>query len=75
MFDWNWKLLLCCLSSFLSVLFAHFTIKMITLRKKYSHIPGPPTKGILGFYTGNLIELLVETRAKKKIMNEVFLRW
>ena len=38
-------------------LFSYGTIKMYLLRSRYRHIPGPPTKGILGFYLGNVFEI------------------
>lgn len=75
MLYFKWNLFTLFIGSGLSAALAHFTLKIYVLRKKYTHIPGPPTKGILGFYLGNLIEILVETRFKKKIMNEVFLKW
>lgn len=34
------------------------TYKIYIIRKKYSHIPGPKTNGIIGFYLGNLSEAL-----------------
>lgn len=40
------------LSPFLFVIYK--TYKIYVIRKKYCHIPGPKTKGLLGFYLGNL---------------------
>nr|ATW72322.1 cytochrome p450 CYP3049F2 [Brachionus calyciflorus] len=34
------------------------TYKIYVIRKKYGHIPGPKTNGLLGFYLGNLDEAL-----------------
>nr|QVK45600.1 cytochrome P450 [Brachionus paranguensis] len=48
------KLLLCVPLIFI----AYKTYSIYAIRKKYSHIPGPKTKGILGFYLGNLSEAL-----------------
>lgn len=52
------------------VLLAYHTVKMYILRRKYRHIPGPATKGIIGFYMGNLDLAL-------KVMNDgkIFADW
>nr|QEV83798.1 cytochrome P450 [Brachionus rotundiformis] len=41
-----------------AIFFAYKTYKIYAIRKKYSHIPGPKTKGVIGFYLGNLSEAL-----------------
>jgi hypothetical protein len=44
---------------FASVLaFGYYTVKVYLIRRKYQHLPGPPTPGVLGFYLGNLFEIL-----------------
>ncbi len=46
-------------------LFSYGTIKLYLLRSRYKHIPGPPTKGILGFYFGNVSEFSKIVQEKK----------
>ena len=52
--------------TFLSVGILTFLIyKIVDLyikRRKYSHIPGPPADGILGFFFGNLKEIIKSTK-------------
>lgn len=50
------------------------TIKIYLLRKKYSHLPGPPAKGILGFYLGNLKQV-VHTVNNNKILCDLMIEW
>lgn len=39
--------------------FIYFTIQLYFYRLKFRHLPGPPApKGILGFYTGNLPQII-----------------
>lgn len=52
--------------------FAYYTLKVYLVRRRYAHIPGPPTKGILGFYLGNIYEF-GECLKSGRIINEVFL--
>ena len=48
----------------------YYTLKIYFLRRKYRSIPGPVTKGILGFYLGNLLEI-----KKANIGVEKFSEW
>ena len=75
MFEIDFKLIISSLVTILMMFSTYFTVQIYILRQKYQHIPGPPSNGILGFYLGNLIELMIDTRYKKRIMNETFLRW
>lgn len=59
----------------LTGLVAYFTIKIYILRKKYAHIPGPPTRsGILGFYLGNLLDIM-DAYKRGVIFPEMLLEW
>jgi hypothetical protein len=55
-------------------LFCYKTFKIYLARKKFRHIPGPPTHGILGFYLGNLDEL-VAVMNSGKILADLILEW
>lgn len=46
--------LLVGLAVVLLLILAYKTVKIYLLRRKYRHIPGPPTNGLFGFYMGNL---------------------
>lgn len=61
------------LVGFLSILFAYKTINLYILRQKYSHIPGPRTNGIIGFYLGNIPEL--QKLVKKKMVPDILADW
>ena len=53
--------------------FIYKTLKIYIIRRKYRHVPGPKTKGILGFYLGNLdeaIRVLNEGKIFSDLMNE-----
>ena len=39
-------------------LFSYWTLITYLNRRKYRHIPGPPTKGLYGFYFGNMSEVV-----------------
>jgi hypothetical protein len=54
--------------------FAYWTLITYLERRKYRHIPGPPTKGILGFYFGHASEL-IENEKQKKMFYEMMLTW
>jgi hypothetical protein len=56
-------------------LITYLTSNIYFQRKKFHHIPGPESNGILGFYFGNLKSILVETRLKKRLINDVILDW
>lgn len=49
------------------------TLKIYLLRRKYRHIPGPKTQGILGFYLGNVIEIM--NLPKSKIFPDLIADW
>ena len=50
------------------------TVKIYLLRRKYSHLPGPPATGLLGFYLGNLREA-VRAINEKKILSDLMHQW
>lgn len=54
--------------------FAYKTVRLYLKRRKYRHIPGPPTRGLLGFYMGNLIEF-TQAMSNGKLVDDVFLEW
>ena len=58
----------------LTILFSYYTFTIYKLRRKYEHIPGPPTKGILGFYFGHLFEFFKLTK-EYKVNNELVIEW
>nr|QUF59383.1 cytochrome p450 CYP3049B1 [Brachionus angularis] len=55
-------------------LWLYLTIKIIYLRRKYKHIPGPTAQGILGFYLGIVKEIEI-LEGNGKIIEEKFLEW
>lgn len=56
-------------------LLAYFSIKLYLTRRKYNHIPGPPSRsGILGFYLGNLLDI-VEAYKKGVTFPELLVEW
>ena len=56
------------------MVFVYFTVKIYLMRKRYQHIPGPKTKGVLGFYMGNLDEVWVMLR-NERILAELIGKW
>jgi hypothetical protein len=76
MYDvFDFKLLSTFFLTFVLGLFSYYTIKIYFLRRKYEHIPGPPASGIIGFYFGNVFEILVYTRRKKMIYMDKVAEW
>jgi hypothetical protein len=75
MHDLDFKLLSTCFLTFALGLFTYYTIKIYFLRKKYEHIPGPPANGILGFYFGNVFEIIITTRRNKMIYMDKISEW
>jgi hypothetical protein len=65
-----WTLLPASISMFI----IYKTFKIYIARKKLAHLPGPPTKGILGFYLGNLDEAIV-TINEGKVLADLMLKW
>jgi hypothetical protein len=55
-------------------IFAYWTLRIYLNRRKFRHIPGPPTKGILGFYFGNMTEVLAGLR-NDELFNDIVLKW
>jgi hypothetical protein len=55
--------------------FSYVTLKIFNLRRKYAHIPGPPTKGIIGFYFGNFLEIIYNEKVNKRVTNDLVLDW
>nr|UOU03255.1 cytochrome P450 3049B1-3 [Brachionus rubens] len=53
--------------------FAYKTIQIYLLRRRYRHIPGPETKGILGFYLGNSSDV-VDSR-KNGMYPDLVVEW
>ena len=58
----------------LACLFGYKTIVIYLKRRKFNHIPGPPTKGILGFYLGNL-DQIVMTMKNGRILADLTSDW
>ena len=55
--------------------FVYFTIDLYFNRLKFKHIPGPPPyKGILGFYTGNLMHI-IEADKKGIVLPDLLNEW
>lgn len=50
------------------------TLRIYLNRRKYRHLPGPPTNGILGFYFGNVIDM-PKYLENGKIFNQFLLEW
>ena len=50
------------------------TVEIFLNRRKYRHIPGPPTKGLLGFFIGNLVEF-TQAMSDGKLIDDVFFEW
>nr|ATW72319.1 cytochrome p450 CYP3049B6 [Brachionus calyciflorus] len=49
------------------------TLQIYLRRRKYRHIPGPKTKGILGFYIGNIVDII--NLPKDKIFHDLIIQW
>lgn len=56
-------MILALLGLFVAVLVVYYILIVYQTRKKYEKIPGPPTKGIMGFFTGN-VKMMAEDDAK-----------
>ena len=68
------KILLPGLASAITGVFTYYTLKIYFIRRRYRHIPGPPTNGILGFYFGHGYELK-KNLEKKRVNPDLFLDW
>ena len=53
---------------------AYWTLVTYLNRRKYRHIPGPPTKGIYGFFLGNTGEVL-ENFKRGDMFYELIEKW
>jgi hypothetical protein len=49
--------------------------KIYFLRRKYRHIPGPPTKGIFGYFFGSVLYETYEWVSKGKIYPDFLVEW
>ena len=58
----------------LVIFFFRLTYQIYTMRKKFAHIPGPATHGVLGFYLGNVSDL-VNSAMEGVVLPELTLRW
>ncbi|CAF0954298.1 unnamed protein product [Brachionus calyciflorus] len=54
-------------------LIGYKTIRIYLLRRKYRHIPGPKTRGLLGFYLGNIVD--IRNLPKNKIFHDLIIEW
>ena len=55
--------------------FVYKTFQIYRMRKRYEHIPGPPTPpGILGFYLGNL-QKIAYTMSNGKLLADLMIEW
>lgn len=52
--------------------FVYKTIKIYLIRRKYRHLPGPPTHGIFGFYMGNL-DIAIKIMKEGKVFADLML--
>lgn len=68
------KLIASSLATFIAGYMSYYTVKMYQIRKRYSHIPGPPANGLIGFFFGNALEL-VENDKKKRVAADLVLDW
>ena len=53
---------------------AYWTVSTYLQRRKYRHIPGPPTRGIKGFYLGNAPEI-IENLNNGGMFSDLLLKW
>ena len=50
------------------------TLRIYLSRRKFAHLPGPPTKGIFGFFMGNLDQIAV-TMNSGRILADLINDW
>ena len=55
-------------------LLSYWTLRIYFNRRKFRHIPGPPTKGIYGFYFGNMAEVIQNVEQGGSYF-ELLLKW
>nr|UOU03252.1 cytochrome P450 3049C1 [Brachionus rubens] len=68
-YDTSTALASCCLA-----ILSYAVIKQYYKRKKYCHIPGPPTNGILEYFFGNYNSILNCLR-NDKIIPDLYVEW
>ena len=58
----------------LACFISYKTLKIYLNRRKFRHLPGPPTKGIFGFFLGNL-DQIVATMKSGRILADLTSDW
>lgn len=66
--------ILLSLSAVLFGALSYHSIKIYFLRRKYKHLPGPRSKGLIGFYFGQYFKV-VRHMSEKKILQDLHLEW
>ncbi|RNA07543.1 cholesterol 24-hydroxylase-like [Brachionus plicatilis] len=66
--------ILVSLSAILLGAFSYHSIRLYLIRRKYRHLPGPRSKGIIGFYFGQYFDI-IEHVSSKRILQELHLQW
>nr|QVK45596.1 cytochrome P450 [Brachionus paranguensis] len=74
LFEYCFTPYLALAASFLLFIFGYFVLKQHLYRQKYSHIPGPPTKGIIEFLFGNF-NSIVKCLADGNILPDLYVQW
>nr|AHL88995.1 cytochrome p450 3049C1 [Brachionus koreanus] len=74
LFEFNFSSYLIPSACLIVFLLAYFTFKQYLYRQKYSHIPGPPTEGILEFFFGNF-NTIVKCLTEKNIIPDLYVQW
>jgi hypothetical protein len=67
-------IILKCLGGLLGGIWTYKTLSIYIKRRKYKHIPGPKTRGISGYYFGNLTDL-IEIINQGKIFSDKLVEW
>lgn len=65
--------LIISLSTVLFSALSYLTVKVYFLRRKYRHLPGPSSKGLIGFYFGQYFT--ITRHISKNILQELHLEW
>nr|AHL88997.1 cytochrome p450 3049E1 [Brachionus koreanus] len=66
--------ILISLSAALVGAFSYYSFKIFLLRRKYRHLPGPSSKGLIGFYFGQYFRIVKHISAKK-ILQDLHFEW
>lgn len=61
------------LSTILFSALSYYTVKVYFLRRKYSHLPGPRSKGLIDFYFGQYFT--ITRHMSNNILQELHLEW